>query len=115
MGKLKLNIDSLARMRMIPQLHGFLVENGISKHVATELRAGRVHKIDLDVLLKLCIAFKCPVEDLILFEPSDSGELAEHPYLEGMVKKEDYASVVRKLGNLDSKKLKLLEEFLREI
>jgi DNA-binding Xre family transcriptional regulator len=112
MGGFKIQVRELAKKRGVTELYKFLVDNGVSSHHATELRQGRLRRLDLDLLKKLCIIFRCPIQELIVYEPTVEKELEYWPFLSSMLVQDTGVDIGAKLKSMDSEKLKRLEEFI---
>jgi DNA-binding Xre family transcriptional regulator len=112
MANLVLNIGPLMKSRGITKPHSYLMRCGITRRVASNLLAGKTKKIDLHVLYRLCVAFRCTVSDLIVVENATEAELQHMPYIGRMVRKEEPKDMIEKLEGMDLEKLKLLQEFL---
>ena len=102
----------LAKKRGVTELYKFLMDNGVGSHHASELRQGRLKRFDLDLLKKLCIIFRCPIQELIVYEPTVEKELDYWPFLSSMRVNDTGVDIGGKLKSLDSDKLRRLEEFI---
>lgn len=112
MANLVLNIGPLVKSKGITRPHSYLMRCGITRRVATALLAGKTKKIDLHVLFRLCVAFRCTVSDLLVVENATEAELTHMPFLGRMLKKDDTKDVLEKLERMDIEKMRLLQEFL---
>lgn len=112
MANLMLNIEQMVKSRGITRPHSYLMRCGISRHVASDIVNGRMRKLDLHVLFRLCVAFRCTVGDLLVVENATEAELLHMPYIGRMLKKDDTKDVLEKLEKMDIEKMRLLQEFL---
>lgn len=109
---LQTRIVQIAKELGIKNVHSHLRKKGLSRFHATELSQGRLKKFDLVLLYKLCQAFKCTLNDLIEYVPTNEEEMEQQSFLQPMVSEHAPIDVSRKLENLDNDKRKLLLEFL---
>lgn len=106
-------MKEIATQKGVKNLYRLMLDSGLTVHYARELAHGRLKRLDMDVLLKLCMALKCPVSELIGFVPTWDGELEKHPFLKEMVHKEEVVDMAKRLEELDHEGLKKLEEFMK--
>lgn len=112
---LQTRIIQIAQELGIKNLHAHLRKKGLSRFHATEISQGRLKKFDLQLLYKLCQAFKCTLNDLIEYVPTNEQEMEQQSFLQPMVNEQAPINVSHKLQNLDNDKRKLLLEFLERL
>lgn len=109
---LQTRIIQIAQELGIKNLYSHLRKKGISRFHAIELSQGRLKKFDLVLLYKLCQAFKCTLNDLIEYVPTNEQEMEQQSFLQPMVNEHPPINVSHKLESLDSEERKRLLEFL---
>lgn len=111
----KLRITTLAKELGITNLYGHLRKNGISRHHATQLSNGKQTKFSPSLLYRLCVAFKCSLNDLFEYVPSDQEQVQNNPFLHAMVRQRETMDVSDKLKELDTEKREQLIQFLKQL
>ncbi|MCF8463713.1 MAG: helix-turn-helix transcriptional regulator [Flavobacteriales bacterium] len=72
----------------------------------------RLHKFDINLLYKLCQAFKCTLNDLFEYIPTKEEQAEQQSFLHLMFQEHPPLDVTKKLESLDNDKRKLLVQFL---
>lgn len=85
---LYLNLERMFKLRGITSRVKYLKEKGFSQNQANRLAAFHYTTIKFSSLEKLCLAFNCTPNDLLVWKPKPESEITGHP-LQKLKMKED--------------------------
>ena len=72
---IRIDVNRLLKMRGVKYGAVWLSKRGMSYKQAVRIMSGKTKTISLDLLYKLCKAFKCTPNELLVYEPAGSFEL----------------------------------------
>jgi DNA-binding Xre family transcriptional regulator len=72
---LRIDVNRLLKMRGIEFGAVWLSKRGMSYKQAARITSGKMKTISLELLYKLCKAFKCTPNELLAYEPDGNAEL----------------------------------------
>ena len=97
---LTINTRRVARLKGIPRPLNFLVSNGFTYHTARNLLAGKLRRVDLGDLERLCRIFQCEPYDLLDYTPSRNQPKGLPDHLAFLTKQEVTTDIHRIIGSL---------------
>jgi DNA-binding Xre family transcriptional regulator len=112
------NFDRIFRARGIYMPFAFLRKHGFSDSFASKAKNGRVSRLNLDIIERLCIVLRCTPNDLMEWAPDSKNEV-DHDHPINLIRKSDKEVDITKtlssvpLGQLDEVD-ELINKFLEE-
>jgi len=111
---LKVNLQRIFAGRAVAKPYTYLVQQGFSKNFATRLRAGKLQRVDLADIEKLCVLFQCTPNDLLEWVPSAAEKDVETQPLRDLIRMNSNVSVLAVLNSLPYSKLAEVEKLISE-
>lgn len=72
---IRIDVNRLLKMRGVEYGAVWLSKHGMSYKQAVRIMSGKTKSISLDLLFKLCVAFKCTPNELLVYEPNGKADL----------------------------------------
>ncbi|MBK3516581.1 helix-turn-helix domain-containing protein [Carboxylicivirga marina] len=76
---LEYDFTRVMKARGIDKPFKFLRQAGFSANFASKIKNNRVLRLTTEQLEKLCLLFKCTPNDLMVWTPTDSAHVDDHP------------------------------------
>ena len=111
---LKYNFDRVFKAKGIDRPFTFLLHAGFSDNFASKVKNGRVNRLSLDLLERLCLKIGCTPNDFLEWSP-DKDQIIDdtHPLRE--LKREDkILDLTKMLHSLPLSKLEEIERMINE-
>jgi DNA-binding Xre family transcriptional regulator len=111
---LKYNFDKIFKAKGIDRPFTFLKQAGFSDTFASKVKNGRVNRLTLDLLERLCLNIGCTPNDFMEWEPSKGQNIdSKHPLFE-LKKADKILELSRSLNLLSISKLEEIEKLIKE-
>lgn len=109
---LKYNFDRIFKAKGIERPFTFLRNAGYSDNFASKIKNGRVNRLSLNLLERLCLTMGCTPNDFLEWNPDKDQQIDEaHPLME--LKREDKVlSLTRMLNSMPLSKLVEIEKMI---
>jgi DNA-binding Xre family transcriptional regulator len=111
---LKVNLQRFFAGRAIAKPYTYLVKQGFSKNIATRLNNGKLQRVDLGDIERLCVLFQCTPNDLLEWTPAASQTDAETQPLRDLIRVNPNVNVLAVLNSLPYSKLAEVEKLISE-
>ncbi len=111
---LKVNLQRIFAGRAIANPYTYLVKQGFSKNFSTRLSAGKLQRVDLVKIERLCILFQCTPNDLLEWIPSAAEKDVETQPLRDLIRVNPNVNVLAVLNSLPYNKLAEVEKLISE-
>jgi DNA-binding Xre family transcriptional regulator len=111
---LKLNLQRNFATLGISRPYTYLVRQGFSKNFSIRLSAGDIQRIDLAVIEKLCVLFRCTPNDLLEWVPAAGEQGIETSPLAALIRSGANVNMLDALNALPYDKLAEVEKLISE-
>jgi len=111
---LRYNFNRVFKARGIERPFTFLKQSGFSDTFASRAKNGRVSRLDLRLIERLCISLRCTPNDFIEWEPGPEQDLDEAHPLHKIRKNDRVIDIARTLNSVPIDKLDEIDQLIRE-
>lgn len=85
---LKFDLERLFKIRAVNKRLAYLYKNGFTYGEAQRLVSGKISRLPISHIEKLCVLFKCSPSELFTYVPNESANLPEDHPLNSLVREE---------------------------
>ncbi|MBN2637764.1 MAG: helix-turn-helix transcriptional regulator [Bacteroidales bacterium] len=114
---LQYNFNRVFKARGIEKPYRFLHHAGISSNLASKISKNEVHRLDLNIMERLCIILNCTSNDLLEWIPEENTNIPADHALRLLEKPEKEIDFTRKLNAIPLGKMtdisNLIDEYLK--
>ena len=111
---LTFNFKRIFRARGIDKPFSYLVKGGYSQNMATRIVNGRLQRMDLPDIEKLCVLFQCTPNDFLEWTPgSHEVNPGNHP-LAPLKRDETVVHLTQLLNTVPLEKLQAIENVIKQ-
>jgi hypothetical protein len=112
---LQLRVRFLLESKGIPNPFNYLIKMGFTPNVATRVLNGKIERIGISQVNRLCTALVCTPNELFAWKPAKDESLsAQHPLL-GLIRNDTPFNIIGKIEHLSMDQLKEVEQFISKI